>query len=84
MISTFDCDPQTRREVAFENLYDTLQDLKYLLTSDFSSLQEMGLSHDQLCWLDLFRYHVMKVMDVFQLHPLYPIVYEVMDDESSC
>lgn len=84
MMTTFDCDLQTRREVAFENFFDSLQDLKYILTSDFSSLQEAGLTLDQLRWVDLFRYHLFKVMDVFQLHPLYAVVYGEEDvDESS-
>lgn len=83
MIPIFDCDPATRREVAFENFFDTMQDLRYLLTYDFSSLQEVGLSNDQLRWIDFFRYHLFKVMDVFMQHPLYAVVYGEEDDDES-
>lgn len=71
-------------EIAFENFFDNLLTLKYYLTSQFSSLQEIGFSKDQVRWLDLFRYHVFKMIEVFKEHSLFEVVYGDDDyDESS-
>lgn len=70
-------------EAVFQMFFDDLQTLKYLLTREYSKFKLIGLSPDQERFIDLFRYHVMKVMQVFSQHPLFHVVYEEDYDDLS-